>query len=174
MRVYSHVSTLSSRSFIRWYILCKMVLCSAPATPATNYDILTFLWSVYFLCKPLYCKPCRRSYCLPWKRVRKFHRRRLQYTLVQCCRHRHGQRPCQLNCSCFPLPRCTEYCRWRRRKIVARACHNQRQKVQHELFFTPSIYPHFHIKKEVYKSTLASFCDGSQDFLSLPRLMPMS
>ena len=35
----------------------------------------------------------------------------------------------------------------------------------------PSIDPHFNMKKEVNDATLESFCDGSQDFLSFPRLM---
>ena len=39
-------------------------------------------------------------------------------------------------------------------------------------FLTPSIDPPpFQIKKDVPDATLASFCDGSQDFLSLPRLI---
>ena len=46
-----------------------------------------------------------------------------------------------------------------------------RRIVQHEFFLNPSIYPPFHIKKEVSDATLASFCDEYQEFLSLPRLM---
>ena len=53
---------------------------------------------------------------------------------------------------------------------MARACHKWRQTVQ-EFFLYPSIDPRFHIKKEVPDATLASVCDGSQDFLSLPILI---
>ena len=53
---------------------------------------------------------------------------------------------------------------------MARAFHKRRRTVQ-ELFLNPSIDPCFQIKKEVPDSTLLSFCDGSQDFLSLPKLM---
>ena len=55
---------------------------------------------------------------------------------------------------------------------MARARHKQRKKVQ-ELLLTPIIDPRFHIhtKKEVPDATLASFCNGSQEFLNLSRLM---
>ena len=53
---------------------------------------------------------------------------------------------------------------------MARACHKRRQILQ-EFFVNPSIDPSFHVKNEVPDYTLASFCDGSQDFLSLSRLM---
>ena len=55
---------------------------------------------------------------------------------------------------------------------MARARHKRRQTVQ-ELFLTPSIDPrfHIHIKKEVPDANLASFCNVSQEFLILPKLM---
>ena len=40
-----------------------------------------------------------------------------------------------------------------------------------ELFLNSSIDPRFHIKEEVSGATLEYFCDGSQEFLSLPILM---
>ena len=54
---------------------------------------------------------------------------------------------------------------------MERACHKRSRTVQHEFFLTPSIDPRFHIKKDLSDDTLAYFCDVSQDFLSLPRLM---
>ena len=48
---------------------------------------------------------------------------------------------------------------------------NKRRRTVQELFLTPSIEPRFQIKKEVTDATLAYFCDGSQEFLSLPILM---
>ena len=65
---------------------------------------LIFLWSVYILFKPLYYKPCRWSYLPLWKRVKKFRKFCLHYLLVQRCHRHHGQRPCCLNGSLFPLP----------------------------------------------------------------------
>ena len=131
---------------------------------------LTFLWGVYLFCKSPYCKPRRRSYRPPWKRVNKFLRHRLHYSLVQCCCCRHGQRPCRLNGSYFPSPHCNKHRRWRRRNTMSRARHKRRRTVK-ELFLNPSIDPPFQIKKEVPDATLASFCGVSQGFLSLPRLM---
>ena len=113
---------------------------------------LTFLWSVYLLCKPQYWKPRRQSYRPPWMRVKTFCRRRLHYSMDQCCCHRHFQRLCQLNGSYFPSPRCNNHRWWRRRKTMARAntmaraCHKQCRTVQ-ELFVTPRIDPCFQIRK---------------------------
>ena len=101
------------------------VLCSAIANPVTNYNFLTFLWSVYLLCKPPYYKPRCRSHRPPWKRVKKFRRRRLHNSLVQRCRRCHGQPPCRLHISYFPSPHCAKHRRWRRRKTMARARHKR-------------------------------------------------
>ena len=48
---------------------------------------------------------------------------------------------------------------------MVRARHKRRRTVKH------TIDLRFHINKEVSDATLAYFCDGSQNFPSLPRLM---
>ena len=135
--------------------------------------LLTFLWSVIIL--PTYCKHRLRSFRPPWKRVNNFWRRRLHYSLVKHCLRRSGQSPCRLNCSFFPSPWFIKHHCWRRRNAKARARHKRRRtKTPESVFFTKLIndnLSHPHFIQDVSGDTLESFCDGSQDSLSFPRLM---
>ena len=131
MPLLSQEASLGGTFSVKWFCV------QPPPLLKPIMIFLTFLWSVYLLCKPNYYKPRHQYYHPPWKRVKKFWRRRLHYSLVQRCCRCHGQRPWRLNVYYFPSPRCTKHRRWRRRKNMARARHKWLQTVQ-EFFLTPS------------------------------------
>ena len=132
-----------------------------------------FLLSILILTDHLKGKPRHRSYRTPWKLVKKFWRRRLHLSLFHRCRHRIGQRSCCINGSNFPSPCCTKHRRWRKRKTKAKARHKRRRTVHHEFFLAQPkcIKPHLILKGRITSAALDSFCDGSQNVLSLPKLM---
>ena len=108
--------------------------------------------------------------------MKKFRRLRLHYSLLKrflCC---SDQRSCRLNGSFFPSSFCINHIHWRRRNFKARARHKRRRTSTPEsVFFTNTLIKHNlshpHLIKDVAGATLESFCDGSQYFLSFPRLM---
>ena len=135
--------------------------------------LLKFLWSVIIL--PTYCKHRLRSFRPPWKRVKNFRRHRLHYSLFKRCLRRSGQILCRLNGSLFPSPCFIKRHRWRRRNTKARARHKRRRtRTPESVFFTKLLnynFSHPHLIQDVSGATLEFFCDGSQYFLSFPRLM---
>ena len=135
--------------------------------------LLTFLWSVIIL--PTYFKHRLWSFRPPWKRVKNFQQRRLNYSLIKRCLCRSGQIPFHLNSSFFPSLCFIKHHRWRRRNAKERARHKRRRtRIPESVFFTKLIndnLSHPHFIQDVSGATLESFCNGSQDFLSFPRLM---
>ena len=131
-----------------------------------------FLLSILILTDHPKWKPCHRSYRPPQKLVKKLWRRRLHLSLVHCCRHLVGQRPCCINGFNFPSPRCTKHRCWRRRKAKSKARHKRLRTVHHEFFSAQPkcINPHLILTERITSAALDSFCDFSQDFLSLPKL----
>ena len=135
-----------------------------PAILQGTMILMTFLWSVIIL--PTYCKHRLRSFRPPWKRVKKFWRRHLHYSLVKRCLLCSGQHPCRLNGSLFPLPCFIKHRRWRKRNAKARARHNRRRTSTPEsVFFTNTLIDnnlsHPHLIQDVSGATLESLCDGS-------------
>ena len=135
---------------------------------------LTFLWSVIIL--PTHCKHRLRYFRPPWKCVKKFWQGRLHYSLVKLCLWRSGQRPYRLNGSLFTSTFYIKHRRWRRRNATARARHKRRRTSTPEsTFFTNTTInnnlSHPHLIQDVSSATLESLCDGSQYFMSFPRLM---
>ena len=136
--------------------------------------LLTFLWGVIIL--PTYCKHRLQSFRPPWNCVKKFRHLRLQYSLFKRCLRRIGQCLYPLNGSFFPSPCCLKHRSWRRRNAKARARHKRFRTSTHESVFSTNTLinnniSHPNLIQDVSGATLESFCHGSQDFLSFPRLM---
>ena len=103
-------------------------LCLLASPLAQSLIILfTFMLSIFVVVSPPWPKslwlwgvPRRHRFRLPWKRVKKFRRRKLPYWLVRRCRRRVGQRPPRLDGSYFPSSRRRKYRRRERREARAR------------------------------------------------------
>ena len=103
-----------------------------------------------------------------WKIKRRFRRRKVQYCLAIRCRRRVGQRPLQLNGRSFRSPLSNRHRRWKQAKRKSRQRWKRRCLRN---FLIPATDGKFVLRESLPLESVEHFCDGSRDFLQIPRLL---